>query len=103
MDGGKKIEVWGTTEKNKLLVMNKPLKKWCHKEIMISQQNRNIHISFFIAYTNFMNDSKRECAHVWASYRHRRLLISFDAKTKDQRKILDCAELLKSSKLLLVN
>ena len=87
-------------EKNKLLIMNKPNKKWCHKEISVDPKNPSLHVLSFIVCAKFINDTKIECDHVWVSYRQRSMLVSFDAKKKKQRCTLDCKELLRKSELI---
>lgn len=96
------IEVWGTMDFNRLLVLEKDSKKlWTHSELQARPGDPRLKLCSYISHTVFTGSDGQECSHIWISYRNRSLLLSFDTHTRKQRLTLNCADHLRHSKLVL--
>ncbi len=96
------MEVWGTMENNRLLVMDKYHGTWHHNEIEIKLKDPKIRLCSQVAFTRFINDQRVECEHVWVSYEQQSVLVSLDARKREQRCILNCADMLKESESIIL-
>ncbi len=84
-------------ENNRILIMDKPPgSSWKHSEITIQPKDPRVRLCSHIAFTSFTDSSGVEREHAWVSYRQRSILVSFNAKTREQRGILNCTEKLKT-------
>ena len=99
LDDGK-LEVWGTMENNRLLLLQRTAKSsWKHSHLTIDPKEARLRLCSHIAAASFTKESGESARHMWISYRQKSVLVSFDAHTKEQRCILNCADKLKSGEL----
>lgn len=96
--GGSDIQVWGTMDNNRLLVMEQPQNALQYSEVVVKPKNPKLKLCSYIAFTSFVDSSGVEVEHIWLTYKQRSVLVSFNARTREQRCILNCAEKLKSGK-----
>ena len=90
------MEVWGTMENNRLLVLAKsPGENWKDTQLVVKPEDPKIHLCSYIAFTSFTDSSGDVAEHIWITYRQRSVLVSFNAQTQEQRGILNCAKKLK--------
>ena len=82
-------------ENNRLLIMDRPHGTWHHGEILVKPNDPKIRLCSHVAFTSFTNSLGAESEHVWVSYRQRTVLVSFEAKSREQRCILNCSEKLR--------
>ena len=94
------IEVWGTMENNRVLLLERQQYGWSRKELVADPEDHRLRLCSYIIHTSFTGRDGSELSHVWISYRNRSVLVSFDTKTRKQRCILNCADQLRTSKLL---
>ena len=94
------IEVWGTMENNRVLLLERQQYGWSRKELVADPEDHRLRLCSYIVHTSFTGRDGSELSHVWISYRNRSVLVSFDAKSRKQRCILNCADQLRTSKLL---
>ena len=91
------MEVWGTMENNRLLVLAKyPGENWKDTQLVVKPNDPKIRLCSYIAFTSFTDSSGDVAEHIWITYRQRSVLVSFNAQTRQQRGILNCAEKLKT-------
>ncbi len=94
-----KVEVWGTMDHNRVLVLERVNKKWTQIELEASPGDLRLKLCSYIVHTSFTSRTTGlECSHTWVSYRNRSLLVGFDALTRKQRCRLNCADALRNRK-----
>ncbi len=93
-----KVEVWGTMDHNRVLLLERQNKQWMQVELESSPGDTKLNLCSYIVHTRFTGRTGMECNHVWVSYRNRSLLVGFDAQTRQQRCRLNCADTLRNSK-----
>ena len=96
------VEVWGTMENNRVLLLERQRLGWNKTELVADQKDHKLRLCSYIVHTTFTGKDGSELSHVWISYRNRSVLVSFDAKSRKQRCILNCADQLRTSKLCCV-
>ena len=97
------IEVWGTMENNRLLILEKSAdssEMWAKSELKVEPGNPKLQLCSYIVHTCFTGRDGRQLSHIWVSYRNRSVLVSFDVKPRSQRCVLNCAETLRSSEFV---
>ena len=92
------VEVWGTMENNRVLLLERQQYGWSRKELVADHEDHKLRLSFYIVHTSFTGTDGSELSHVWISYQNKSMLVSFDAKTRKQRCILNCADQLRTGK-----
>ena len=92
------IEVWGTMENNRVLLLERQQSGWSMSELVADPKDHRLQQCFYIIHTSFTGKDGSELSHVWISYKDKSLLVSFDAKARKQRCILNCADQLRTSK-----
>ncbi len=94
-----RLEVWGTMENNRLLLLQRTSKTgWKHSQLTIDPKEGRLRLCSHIVCASFTSESGTKERHMWISYRQKSVLVSFDAHTKEQKHILNCADKLKSGK-----
>lgn len=91
-----KVEVWGTMDHNRVLVLERHNKQWISDELVATPGDSRLNLCSYIVHTRFTGRTGKECSHVWVSYRNRSLLVGFDAFTRQQRCRLNCADALRN-------
>ena len=94
------VEVWGTMENNRLLLLERQRLGWSKQELVADPKDHKLRLCSYIVYTTFTGKDGSEMNHIWISYRNRSVLVSFDAKSRKQRCILNCADQLRTSELI---
>ena len=92
------VEVWGTMENNRVLLLERGTYGWNRKELTADPKDHKLRLCSYIVHTSFTGRNGADLSHIWISYRNRSVLVSFDAKTRKQRCILNCADQLRTSK-----
>jgi hypothetical protein len=92
------IEVWGTMENNQVLLLENQQSGWSSQKLVVDPEDHRPRLCFYIVHTSFTGRDGLEMSHIWISYQNKSLMVSFDAKTKKQRCILNCADKLRTSK-----
>ena len=82
-------------ENNRLLVMERPHSTWLHSEVVIKPKDPKLRLCSYIAFTSFTDRSGVQAEHIWVSYRQRGVLVSFNARTREQRCVLNCQDKLR--------
>ena len=96
------VEVWGTMDHNRILLLEHKEKKWKHLELEAKPGDSRLNLCSYITHSTFTGSDGRECSHAWVSYRNRSILVSFDTLTRKQRCTLNCADQLRHSKWMAV-
>ena len=91
------IEVWGTMENNRILLLERGDYGWKKNELVADPKDHKLRLCSYIVHTTFTGRDGLDLSHVWISYRNRSVLVSFDAKSRKQRCILNCADQLRTS------
>ena len=99
VDNKPNIEVWGAVE-NSLFIFERECTGWRTQELAIDSIDHNLGLSSCIVHTHFTGESGLDQSHIWVSYCHQSVLISFDVVTRKQRCTLDCSHYI--SKLHLI-
>ena len=90
------IEVWGTMDDNRILLLEKTGDGWRKLEFLAKPQDPKLKLCSYIAHAHFTGRDGSPCNHIWISYRNRSVLVGWDANTRQQRCILNCADKLKT-------
>ena len=90
VDSKPNIEVWGAVENN-LFILERECTGWRYQELAVDSMNHNLGLSSSIVHTHFTGESGLDESHVWISYCHQSVLVSFDVITRKQRCTLDCS------------
>lgn len=98
LNGGSQVEVWGTMENNRLLVMERPHNNWLHSEVIIKPKDPKLRLCSYIAFTSFTDTSGVEAEHIWVSYRQRSVLVSFSARNREQRCVINLVDKLRNGR-----
>ena len=88
-------------ENNRLLVLEQANNTWQHSEVIVQPKDPKLRLCSYVAFTSFTDSTGMEAEHVWISYRQRSVLVSFNAQTREQRAILNCANKLKNGECML--
>ena len=83
-------------ENNRLLLLERAQDSWEHSELVVRPKDQRLRLCSYIACSSFTDSSGSEVKHIWISYRQRNSLVSFDARTREQRCLLNCADKLKN-------
>ena len=91
------VEVWGTMSENRIFVL-KPAGGglWRKQEFEPTVEDSNLRACLYIAHASFSGRNGLMQNHVWHSYRSKAVLVCWDAETKQQRHVLDCAKAFKA-------
>ena len=92
-----KVEVWGTMDHNRILILDYEEKRWIQTELEARPGDPRLNLCSYITNARFTGQTGMECNHVWVSYRNRSIVVCFDALTRSQRCKLDCSEALRNS------
>ena len=90
------LEVWGSTGKGCLIVLEKAGHGWSKQELACDPGNDKLKLMAFVVHCEFVGISGRRQNHIWASYRSRTVMVSWDVQTKKQRSTFDCAALFRA-------
>ena len=90
------LEVWGSTGKGCLIVLDKSGQSWSKQELPCDPENDKLKLLAFVVHCEFAGTNGRHQNHIWASYRSRTIMVSWDAQTKRQRSTFDCSNLFKN-------
>ena len=98
---GRSFDVWGTTEKNHIFFLEKELSGWRIGEVIVEslRNEYNLDRSSCIVNNQFTGTCGSEMSHIWIAYHQRSVLVSFDAITREQRCMLDCAQYISKSRI----
>ena len=92
------VEVWGTMDNNRVLVLEKDGSGWRQLEFESDPKDPKLRLCSYIVHANFTGKDGTMQNHVWISYRHRSVLVCWDAKTRQQRTVLNCADKLRNGR-----
>lgn len=92
------VEVWGTMDNNRVLLLERVEWGWKKLEFESDPKDPKLRLCSFIAHASFTARDGNPANHIWISYRQRSLLVSWDAKERKQRAIINCASSLKTGK-----
>ena len=92
-----RIQVWGTMDQH-LLIMKKPGDSWRLSEVEVESKDSRLKQLSKIGFATFTDASGSVVNHIWATYRQKSVLVSFDANTAEQRFILRCDKELRDRK-----
>ena len=94
------VEVWGTMDNNRVLLLEKSGggSGWKKLEFESNPGDSKLRLCSFVAHANFTGKDGSMQNHVWLSYRHRSVLVCWDARTRRQRCTLNCADKLRTGK-----
>ena len=96
------IEVWGTMAENRIFVLEPAGEgRWSKQEFEPSVKDTHLRVCSYITHASFRDRKGVMQNHVWHSYRSKTVLVCWDAKTKQQRHVLDCAKALKAGRVCL--
>jgi hypothetical protein len=82
-------------ENNRLLLLEMVQDSWKDSELVVRPKDPKLRLCSYIAFSSFTDNAGLDAQHIWISYRQRNSLVSFNAKTREQRCLLNCAEKLK--------
>lgn len=85
------VEVWGTMDNNRVLLLEKSGSGWTKLEYKSDPKDLKLQLCSYIAHACFTGKDGTTENHIWISYRNRSVLVCWDAKTRQQRCILNCA------------
>ena len=95
------VEVWGTMVENRIFVLEPTREgRWKMQEFEPDVKDTNLRVCLYIAHASFRDRHGTMQNHVWHSYRSKTVLVCWDAKTKQQRHVLDCAKALKAGRVV---
>ena len=89
---GSQIEVWGTMENSTLLLLEQSHNTWRDSHLRVHSRDPTLRPCSYIAFTSFTDSSGEEAEHVWMAFWQSAELVSFDARTKKQRIVLNCSK-----------
>ena len=95
------VEVWGTLDNNRVLLLEKDGMGWHKLEFQSDPHDSKLRLCSYIAHCCFTSRSGTPQNHVWISYRHRSVLVCWDARNRQQRCILNCAEKLRNGEFII--
>lgn len=76
-------------DNNRLLVLEpRRDNSWQYNELAVA--THNLKDCLHIVFTSFTDSSGKQVEHVWMSYNQRSVLVSFNARTREQRYTLNC-------------
>ena len=91
------VEVWGTLDNNRVLLLEKSGGPgWRKLEFESNPGDSRLRLCSFVAHASFTGKDGSMHNHVWLSYRHRSVLVCWDARTRRQKCVLDCAKKLRT-------
>ena len=93
------LEVWGTTSNSCLIVLEKTRYGWSKLELSCDPGNSKLKVMSSVVHCGFVDANGRRQNHVWASYWSRTVMVSWDAKTRKQRNVFDCAKMFRTGEL----
>ena len=94
------VEIWGTMAENRIFVVQPTHEgRWQIQEFKPSVKDTNLRVCMYIAHASFHDRHEIMQNYVWHSYRSKTVLVCWDAKTKQQRHVLDCAKALKAGRV----
>ena len=97
--GEGRLEVWGTMENNRLLLLQRTSRTgWKHSQLVVNPKEARLKLCSHVVCASFTSESGKKERHIWISYRQKSVLVSFNAYTKEQRCILNCADKLRRGK-----
>ena len=75
---------------NKLMVLEGGRISWQYSELQIVTHGHNLKDCLHVVFNSFMDKSGKEAEHIWMSYNRRGVMVSFNARTREQRHTLNC-------------
>ena len=92
------VEVWGSMDNNRVLLLERAELGWKKLEFESDPKDPKLRLCSFIAHASFTARDGKPANHIWISYRQRTFLVSWDAKERKQRAIVNCTNKLKTGK-----
>lgn len=85
-----RVEVWGTLENSQLCLLEQDGAMWKSQEIKVNTGDPRLRVCSHIALASFKDKKGVLQNHLWISYRSRGVLVSWDALSRQQRKVINC-------------
>ena len=90
------LEVWGSTGNSCLVVLDNTRHGWSTQELPCDPGNSKLRLMAFVVHCRFHDSYGRNQNHIWASYWSRAVMVTWDAQTRKQRGVFDCAKMFRA-------